>query len=205
MGSVYNSYVDYWRTEDGLTLLAAWKRDGFTDKQIAEKIGVKGQTLCKWKETYPEINEALHRGKEIVDYMVENALLKAALGYKTKEIKVTLGKKVVSGETYQVMKETVVKEVGPNAVACLAWLNNRKFDKWKRNRDNVVETNPDDGNVTVTIIRGKGKNDGLGEEVNDGVKIETGVQNRKPKKVLPDGTVEGDVEDLDAWPDDFEE
>ena len=34
-----------WLTEDGLTKLEAWARDGLTDEQIAKNIGIKRPTL----------------------------------------------------------------------------------------------------------------------------------------------------------------
>lgn len=206
MGYINESKVDYWLTEDGLTLLEAWSRDGYKISEIADKMGVRYDKLSRWRQSYPEIKKAMSRGREIVDYMVENALLKAALGYETKEIKVTLGKKVINGEAYQVLKETTTKQVGPNTVACLAWLNNRKHEQWKRNRDNCVEYDAEDSKgVTVKIIRGKGGGqDASGDVVNDGVEVKINNPDRKPKKVLDDGTVEGE-RDLDYWPEDFEE
>ena len=70
-----------WLTPDGITRLEAWARDGLTDEQLAAKIGITAATLYDWKNKYPEISEALKRGKEVVDIEVENALLKRALGY----------------------------------------------------------------------------------------------------------------------------
>ena len=69
---------EYWLSEDGLTLLAAWARDGLTDEAIADKCEITTSTLYEWKKKYSEISEALKRGKEVVDYEVENALLKKA-------------------------------------------------------------------------------------------------------------------------------
>lgn len=69
----------YWLTEDGMTLLEGWARDGLNDEQIAEKIDIAASTLYEWKNKYPEISEALKKGKEVVDYQVENALLDKAL------------------------------------------------------------------------------------------------------------------------------
>jgi hypothetical protein len=68
----------YWRTADGLTLLQGWARDGLTDAQIAHNCGIRVCTLYDWKNKYPEISDALKKGKEIVDFEVENALLKRA-------------------------------------------------------------------------------------------------------------------------------
>lgn len=67
-----------WRTKDGLTLLQGWARDGLTDVQIAHNCGITVKTLYEWKNKYSDISDALKKGKEIVDYEVENALLKRA-------------------------------------------------------------------------------------------------------------------------------
>ena len=67
-----------WLTEDGLLLLEGWARDGLTDEQIAQKIGINISTLYKWIASHGEIGEALKRGKAPVDFEVENALLNKA-------------------------------------------------------------------------------------------------------------------------------
>ncbi len=74
---------EYWLTEDGLTLLKGWARDGLTDEQIAHNMGVAYSTFRVWKDKYPAIPAALKTSKEIVDYEVENALLNKALGGDT--------------------------------------------------------------------------------------------------------------------------
>lgn len=68
-----------WLETDGLTLLEGWARDGLTDEQIASNVGIGVRTLYEWKEKYPQILQALKKGKEVVDYQVENALLNNAL------------------------------------------------------------------------------------------------------------------------------
>lgn len=69
---------EYWRTTDGLILLQGWARDGLKDEQIAHNCGITAKTLYEWKNRYSDICDALKKGKEIVDYEVENALLKRA-------------------------------------------------------------------------------------------------------------------------------
>lgn len=112
---------EYWLTPEGLIKLEGWARDGLTDKQIAHNIGITEQTLNVWKKTYPSFSESLKRGKEIVDYEVENALLKRALGYKTTEQKLTKDGDIVEVE----------KDVPGDVTAQIFWLKNRKADKWK--------------------------------------------------------------------------
>lgn len=70
---------EYWITDDGLTLLEGWARDGLTDEQIAHNCGITAKTLYEWKNKHSTICEALKKGKEVVDYEVENALLNKAL------------------------------------------------------------------------------------------------------------------------------
>lgn len=197
LGKERDSKVDYWLTDDGLILIEAWARDGYLLNEIADRMGIERYTLSKWRKRYPEIAQALNTGKELVDYKVENALLKAALGYTTKEIKVTLGKKVVNGEVFEVLKETTTREVAPNVTACMAWLNNRKHDQWKRNRDKVLELDEEDSNINITIVRGP-KEDNLGDNVNQEV-------NFQPKKQEQTKAEEPDEKDLDYWPEDWED
>ena len=68
-----------WLEPEGLALLEGWARDGLTDEQIAEKCGVVRTTLYEWKKQHPDISDDLKRGKEVVDYQVEKALLQKAL------------------------------------------------------------------------------------------------------------------------------
>ena len=70
---------EYWLTDDGLTLLGGWARDGLTDEQIAYNIGITTKTLYEWKKRYGGICKALKKGKEVEDFEVENALVKKAL------------------------------------------------------------------------------------------------------------------------------
>ena len=88
MGVKNKSDVDYWISDDGLLLLECWSRDGMKLKDIAFNMGISASKLSQWRNQYEEIDDALKSGKEVVDYRVENALLKSALGFETKEITV---------------------------------------------------------------------------------------------------------------------
>ena len=72
-----------WLTDEGLTLLEGWARQGQLDVDIARHIGINVATLYGWKNRFPEIDEALKKGKEVIDFGVENALLNKALGGDT--------------------------------------------------------------------------------------------------------------------------
>lgn len=68
-----------WLKKENLLLLEGWARDGLTDEQIAKNIGITLSTFYEWKKKYSDISESLKKGKEVVDYQVENALLSSAL------------------------------------------------------------------------------------------------------------------------------
>ncbi len=68
-----------WLEPDSLTLLEGWARDGLTDEQIAKNMGVGYSTLKTWKSKYQDIQDALKKGKEVVDFEVENALYQSAI------------------------------------------------------------------------------------------------------------------------------
>lgn len=65
--------------KEKLIQVEGWARDGLTDEQIAHNLGIGYTTLREYKNKYPSFSTALKKGKEVVDYEVENALLKSAL------------------------------------------------------------------------------------------------------------------------------
>lgn len=119
-----------WQTPDGLMLLEAWARDGLTDEQLARKMGISCGTLYAWKNKFPEISEALKKGKEVVDIEVENALLKRALGYEYTET-------MVEHSPDGVKRRETVKFIPPDVTAQIFWLKNRKPETWREKQ--VVE------------------------------------------------------------------
>lgn len=134
------SKADEWLEQDKLTLLEGWARDGLTDEQIANNMGISVASLYNYKNQYLEILEALKKGKEVVDIEVENALLKRALGYKYDEV------------TYENGVETkrVTKEVQPDTTAQIFWLKNRRKKQW---RDKVeYEENNDELNKVKELL-----------------------------------------------------
>ena len=72
--------IEEWLEDDKLILLEAWARDGLTNEQIANNIGINVKTLYDWKNKHSNISNALKKGKEVVDFEVENALYKSAIG-----------------------------------------------------------------------------------------------------------------------------
>lgn len=68
-----------WLENDSLIRIQGWARDGLTNDQIAENMGIGLTTFYKWKNEYTEFANALKETKEICDRCVENALYQKAL------------------------------------------------------------------------------------------------------------------------------
>lgn len=223
-----------WLEEDNLMLLECWARDGYTFEDIANKIGISYSALRAWRKQYPEIDNALKAGREITDYKVENALLKSALGYKTKEVKVTTI--IRHGKVVETIKETTDKEQAPNVSAAQCWLYNRLPKKWKNmnSRANILEDMDEDTSIQVIVTRASNGNNGnttnttnttnseddeqWEDEINSSIEIRKSTEEEKAEaekakakaKSEADSNVHTKVEsesedDLDYWPDDWED
>lgn len=144
-----------WLTPEGLLKIEGWARDGLTDKQIAHNIGIKTATLYDWKNKFPEFSDALKRGKEVVDIMVENALLKRALGYEYTETTKEPVKDLETGKFELKVTKEVKKQVVPDTTAQIFWLKNRRPDKW---RDKPAYEDTSETEKLDAILEGLKKN-----------------------------------------------
>lgn len=143
-----------WLEADNLIRLEGWARDGLNDEQIAHNIGINVSTLYAWKVKYKDFSEALKRGKEVVDILVENALLKSAMGYKFDEVVQERIYNPETGESEIVEVKRTTKDVQPNPTSLIFWLKNRQPEKWrdKKNIDAAVQVkNPFEGIDTADI------------------------------------------------------
>lgn len=217
-----------WLEEDNLMLLECWARDGYTFQDIANRIGIAVSTLRMWRMQYEDIDNALKKGREIIDYKVENALLKSALGYHTKEVKVTTT--IRYGKTIETIKEITDKEQAPNVSAIQCWLYNRLPQKWKKNRDQLIELDEEDTKIQVTVTRAstsqlttakqdKSDDKEWQDEVNQSIEIRSTTEEERAEAAKKKAQTKGESsqsmstkveneasdEDLDYWPDDWED
>lgn len=118
-----------WLTPDGLTMLEGLARDGLTDELICKKIGIGARTFYEWMERFPQMAQAIKKGKAPVDIQVENALLKRALGYEYEET-ITEVEELAGGHQKKHIRK-VLKHCPPDTTAQIFWLKNRRPDRWR--------------------------------------------------------------------------
>ncbi len=137
-------------------MLRGWARDGLKDKQIAANIGCSVSTLCEWKNRFPEFSEALKKGRDVADYIVENEMFLSCQTrtvtvkkpVKLKKVMVD-GKKRLEEERVEYVEEETV--IPGNVTAQIFWLKNRRPNKW---RDVPKEANleePDDDGLMEAL------------------------------------------------------
>lgn len=147
------TFADWCKDEDNLLLVESWTRDGYTVSDIANRLGVSPTLISRARGKIPEFDAALGVGRELVDYKVENALLRVALGYKTKEVKVTTTMRY--GKVVETIKEVTEKEQAPNVSAIQTWLYNRQKDKWRNmsGKTSIVDELGEDTSIEITVKR----------------------------------------------------
>ena len=136
-----------WRTPEGLAKLAGWSRQGLSAEQIAANAGVSRSTLYGWMKRFPEIGAAMRQERETVDFQVESALLRRALGFTYTETRTETsdkgGEKTVVTEKYAL----------PDISALKFWLQNRRPDLWRERSagDGDGEDGDEDGAGVILL------------------------------------------------------
>src|SRR5699024_218858 len=120
-----------------LTLVEGWKRDGLSDEQVANNLGISYTLLKEWKKKYPTFLTAIKKGKEVSDYELENTLHKRASGYYYTEEAVTNKGEVVEVRKYE----------HPNPTALIFALKNRLHKKYREKQE--IEQS---GNMNIQFV-----------------------------------------------------
>ena len=146
MANYTKNTIKDWEEEDKLTLITGWARSGLTDEEISHNMGIAYKTLCNWKSKSSIILQALKKGKEVADYIVEDALYKNATGYtvklkkpiKVKTVKQIEGKKIEEEKIEYADEEVYIR---PETIAQIFWLKNRKPKQWREKTETDIKVN----------------------------------------------------------------
>ena len=138
----------YWVGGPGIDVVRDYARHGYSKKKIAAEIGITSAQFERWCAESPELEQAANTHPRLIDALVEDALYKRAVGYKTTE------------DTYRredgdmVLVSRTVKDVPGDVGAQKFWLSNRRYEDWRINQPELPGENEylqDVKNVLVTI------------------------------------------------------
>lgn len=110
--------------------------NGAGEEEVLKLLGISAATLRRWKIKYPEFAEAVECDGKKADLMVQEALLKSAVGYtqsvkkvfKLKDIRYDeRGKKV---ETERLEERSEEQAISPSISAQTYWLKTRCPGLW---------------------------------------------------------------------------
>ena len=106
------------------TMIRLAAQTGKINDEIAKELGICKKTLQTWKNLYPEVDEALARGKEEPNKLIEQDAFDCAHGYYyTEELA-----KFCGGKWY---KTTIRRYVPKNPTSVIWWQKNRDPENWK--------------------------------------------------------------------------
>ena len=105
-------------------------RSGLTNEQICKELRIAHKTLLVWANTHEEMGKALKTSRILTDSLVEDSLLKRALGYEYEETQMIMSK-VPGGENKPVRMVKTKKQMAPDVTAQIFWLKNRQPDGWR--------------------------------------------------------------------------
>lgn len=126
----------FWLSENGLKLIAGWRRNGMSVTRIVDEyIGV-GRTAFfnHWLKESDDLKKALETAKEIADLSVEEALYRRAIGYDYWEEVWEL----VEGEV--ILTKKYKKHLPPDVKAILHWLWSRMPNQWRAVQEPLEKT-----------------------------------------------------------------
>lgn len=109
------SKYDQMRISQKLASIEGWARQGATDKEIAEMLGISPATLYRWKGQYCDFREALRTGAREANGEILNSAFRQATGFYEIQREIVKLKKVAYTEEECGIRE-IVRDARGNAV-----------------------------------------------------------------------------------------
>lgn len=120
-----------WLTEDSLLVIEGWARNGLTNEQIAHNIGISKNTFYRWIDSYSDFRDSLKKGRKPLNIILENTLIKKALGYQDTE-SIVIEEKEIDG-VKETTTKTTVRNYPPETASLIFALKNRYKEQYKAN------------------------------------------------------------------------
>lgn len=120
-------------------------KQGKTDQQISDAIGISRRTLQHWKTNDWEFLLTLKENKAQADDLVEATLFQKATGYHLKKTK----KEIDDNGEEKIVE--AYEEIPPDTTAMIFWLKNRRPKEWRDKIENELSISKD---TLETLIAG---------------------------------------------------
>lgn len=124
---------------------------GATNDEIAEAFGITVRTFIRWKQQYPSLEEAVTHGKDIADAKVEKSLYQRAIGYKVTDTEKIIDLNPSDGSQKPIRVKNIEKNIAPDTMAIMYWLNNRKRTHWSQRQEVALSAGDDTEDVLIYL------------------------------------------------------
>ena len=122
---------DEWLTEDGLLKIKGWARDRATNKDIAHNIGVSYETLNDWSKKFPQLSDAIKKGREPILVNLEDSMLSRT---EWKQVEEETEEIFVDSNGKKSKKNKIVKKWIPPDTAMMIFLAKNYMPKKYRDK-----------------------------------------------------------------------
>jgi hypothetical protein len=124
---------------------------GATNDEIAEAFGISTRTFIRWKQEYESLDKAVTEGKDIADAKVERSLYQRATGYKVVDTEKIIELNPSDGSQKPIRVKNVEKNIAPDTMAIMYWLNNRKRTHWSQRQEVALSAGDNSEDVVIYL------------------------------------------------------
>lgn len=111
-------------------------RQGLTEKEMCNVLGITEKTINNWKNKHPEFLQSLKDWKTHADADVEKSLYQRATGYEHPEDK-------IFNDSGKPLIVPTIKHYPPDATSMIFWLKNRQPKKWRDKTEQEITLSDD--------------------------------------------------------------
>lgn len=140
-----------------LDKIAAWAKEGATEKAIAQNLGIAVSTFKKYLKAGKEgdagfkaLADAFVRARVVPNEKVENALFRRACGIEYSECTYETRWSEELQDHVEICVKRVTKYIPPDPTSAMFWLTNMMPDKWQYRR--TKEDKEETGNGGVIVL-----------------------------------------------------
>lgn len=124
---------------------------GATNEEIAQAFGISTRTFIRWRQKHESLDKAVTEGKDIADSKVEKSLYQRAIGYKVTDTEKIVDLDLQTGEQKSMRVKTVEKNIVPDTMAIMYWLNNRRRTQWSQRQEVALSAGDDSEDVVIYL------------------------------------------------------